>query len=223
MSAPASPLVTLTQPRSAAAEAFRTLRANLTFSAMEQPLATLLMTSAANEEAKGLVLANLAVSLAQGGRRTILVDADLRRPAQHTIFGLSNERGLTNLLNEGVSGSLPLADVGVDGLSVLPSGPLPSMPADLIGSRRMDEVIAALKPRADLVLFDAPPILAVSDAALLATKVDAALLVVSAGATQREHAQRAKELLEKIHVRLLGAVLANAPSASRGRLDGAYA
>lgn len=217
---PKSSLVTLANPRSSAAEAFRTLRTNLMFSGMEKPLHTLLVTSVAQDvepqAGKSVTVANLAVSMAQGGRRTILVDCDLRRPFLHTLFSLPNERGLTTLLLEGDLNRLPLAGVaGVENLAVLPSGPLPPSPADLLISRRMEEVIAALKSRADVVLFDAPPVTAVTDAALLASKLDGVLLVVNSGRTRRDDAQRAKELLEKIHVRLVGAVLTNAPSSHR--------
>ena len=104
----------------------------------------------------------------------------------------------------------PLAATDVEELWLLPAGPLPPNPADLLGSRRMEAVIATLKSLADIVLFDAPPVIAVTDAALLASKLDGALLVVSAGQTKRDHAQRAKELLQKINVRVVGAVLTNA-------------
>lgn len=215
-----SPLVALTQPRSAAAEAFRTLRTNILLSSLEQPLSTLLVTSVAQEEGKGVILANLAVSMAQGGRRTILVDCDLRRPSMHELFSISNERGLTTVLSNGEAAQPPLCEVGVENLSLLPSGPLPPSPADLLSSRRMEAAIAALQSRADIVLFGGPPVMAVTDAALLASKLDGVLLVVCAGATRRDHAQRAKELLEKIHVRLVGAVLTNARVDHR--IDGYY-
>jgi non-specific protein-tyrosine kinase len=208
---PATPnLVTLTDPRSPVAEAYRTLRTNLMFSSLDVPLTTLLVTSAAPEEGKSLTLANLAVTMAQGGRSTILVDCDLRRPRQHEIFGLPLEPGLSNAILDKVEAPA-LSPTAVEGLSLLPAGTLPPSPADLLGSRRMEALIANLKSRADFVLFDAPPVIAVTDAALLASKLDAALLVVSAGRTQREHAQRAKDLLEKIHVRIVGTVLTNAP------------
>lgn len=202
-------LITLTDPRSPLAEAYRTLRTNLMFSSLDKPLTTLLVTSAAPDEGKSLTLANLAVTMAQGGRSTILVDCDLRRPRQHEIFGVPAEPGLSNAILEKVEAPA-LAATSVDGLSLLPAGGLPPSPADLLGSRRMEALIANLKSRADFVLFDAPPVIAVTDAALLASKLDAALLVVSAGYTRREHAQRAKDLLEKIHVRIVGAVLTNA-------------
>jgi len=204
-------LITLTDPRSPAAEAFRTLRTNLIFSSLDRPLTTLLVTSAAPDEGKSVTLANLAVTMAQGGRKTILVDCDLRRPRQHEIFGAPDRPGLTSMILDpsGVD-EPPLAATSVEGLSLLPAGPLPPNPADLLSSRRMESLISSLKSRADIVLFDAPPIVAVTDAALLASKLDGVLLVVSAGQTKREHAQRAKELLERINVRLVGAVLTNA-------------
>ncbi len=202
-------LITLTDPRSPGAEAFRTLRTNLMFSSLDKPITTLLVTSPAPDEGKSITLANLAVTMAQGGRNTILVDCDLRRPHQHELFGVAQEPGLTTMLLENRD-EPPLAKTGVENLWLLPTGPLPPNPADLLGSRRMESLIAGLKSRADIVLFDAPPVLAVTDAALLASKLDGVLLVVSAGQTKREHAQRAKDLLEKINVRLVGAVLTNA-------------
>jgi len=205
-------LITLTDPRSPAAEAYRTLRTNLTFAALDKPIETLVVTSAAPDEGKSTVLANLAVTMAQGERRVILLDADLRRPGLHEIFGSANERGLTTMIVEETAlDDPPLIDVGVGNLWLVPSGPLPPNPADILGSRRMEEAIAALKARADVVLIDAPPVVAVTDAVVLGTKVDGVLLVVCAGRTRREHAQRARELLERVHVRIVGAVLNNAP------------
>jgi capsular exopolysaccharide synthesis family protein len=205
-------LITLTDTQSLAAEAYRTLRTNLTFAALDNPIETLVVTSAALGEDKSTVLANLAITMAQGERRTIVVDADLRRPSLHEIFGIANDRGLTTMIvEESALDDPPLINVGVDNLQLLPSGPLPPNPADLLGSRKMERVIAALKTRADVIFFDAPPVVAVTDAAVLGTKVDGVLLVVNAGRTRREHAERAKELLERVHVRIVGAVLNNTP------------
>jgi capsular exopolysaccharide synthesis family protein len=213
-------LITLTNPRSPAAEAYHTLRTNLTFAALDKPIETLVITSPAPDTSKSIVLANLGVTLAQGERRTVLVDADLRRPALHEIFGVTNERGLTTMfVEEEALEHPPLVEAGVQNLWLLPSGPLPPNPADLLGSRKMEQAIAALKARADIVLFDAPPVVAVTDAVMLGTKTDGVLLVVSAGRTRREHTQRAKELLERVHVRIVGAVLKDAP---RGVVLGGY-
>lgn len=206
-------LITLTHPRSQAAEAFRTLRTNLTFSSLENPLTTLLVTSPSDdgdvESGKSITLANLAVTFAQGGKKTILVDCDLRRPAQHELWNVKNDRGLSEFIQEG--GDPVLQSVGVEGLSLLTSGGMPPAPADLISSSKMEKAIATLKSKADIVLFDAPPVIAVTDAALLASKLDGVLLVISAGHTKRDHSAQAKELLEKIKVRIVGTVLTNAP------------
>jgi non-specific protein-tyrosine kinase len=203
-------LVTLQDPRSPAAEAYRTLRTNILFSALEKPIQTLIVTSPAPDEGKSETAANLAVAMAQAGHDTILVDADLRRPSQHTIWGIANEHGLASLMLEETA-DIPFQSVGIDHLAVLPSGPLPPNPADVLSTRRMDEVLELLKGRAEYVLFDAPPVLAVADTALLASKLDALLLVIKAGATRRDHAQRTKELLQRANIRIIGVALSNAP------------
>jgi len=201
-------LITLSDPRSPAAEAFRTLRTNIYFSSLDRSIHTLLVTSVAPSEGKSTTLANLAVAMAQGDKKTILVDSDLRRPTLHTVFGLNNDAGLTSLFMD-VKGPIEpaLNEVGVPNLQVLTSGPLPPNPAEVLGSQRMLDVIAALKNRADMVLFDAPPVVAVTDAAVLGTRVDGVLLVINAGHTRREHAKRAKTQLEKLNIRVVGVVL----------------
>ncbi|PJF42835.1 MAG: capsular biosynthesis protein [Candidatus Thermofonsia Clade 1 bacterium] len=205
-------LITLKDPRAAAAEAFRVLRTNIQFSALDQPIHTLLITSAAADDGKSVTAANLAVTMAQGGSRVILVDADLRRPAQHTLWKRPNDQGLTTaVLANAERESLPLQETAVDGLRLLTSGAPAPNPADLLGSKRLENLIAALKAQADYVIFDAPPVLAAADAPLLATKLDAVLLVLQAGSTRRDHAQRAKEALQRVNARIIGAALTNAP------------
>ena len=215
-------LITLTNPRSPVSEAYRTLRTNLQFFSLDEPIRTLVVTSPGTEEGKSTVLANLAVALAQGGKRVILADCDLRRPTQHTLFGLDNATGLTTMmLDEAAQSEPPLRETPVDGLRVLPTGPLPPNPAELLGSRRMKEALAALLGKADVLLFDAPPVLAVTDALVLAVQTDGVLLVVKAGGTRREHVQQAKERLERVNARIVGAVLNNAPADAM--LQGYYA
>ncbi|MGC8786023.1 MAG: CpsD/CapB family tyrosine-protein kinase [Anaerolineae bacterium] len=210
--APSDLLVTLSSPRSPVSEAYRTLRTNLQFVSLDKPLQTLLITSPGPEEGKSTLLANLAIAIAQGEKRAIMVDCDLRRPSLHKLFGLDHQRGLTTMmLDDKAMNDPPLQETGVPGLQLLASGPLPPSPPDLLGSQRMDRVLAILKERADIVLLDAPPVIAVSDAAILATKVDGVLLVVSAGQTRRDSVQAAKIRLEKVNARLIGAVLMNVP------------
>ena len=205
-------IVTLASPTSPAAEAYRALCVNLEFAAVDRSLRTLLVTSPGPHEGKSLALANLAVAMADRDRSVILVDADLRRPNQHQLFGISNEGGLSDMFRPGASnGQIPLQAVPGSTLRVLTSGPLPPIPSHLLAARRMDEVIAQLVGHADVVLFDAPPVVAVSDASLLASKVDGVLLVVKAGSTRRDHVRAAKDRLDKVNAWLLGSVLLNAP------------
>jgi len=204
-------LVTMLAPRSPVAEAYRTLRTNIQFSSLDVPLRTLLATSSGPDEGKSTTIANLAVAMAQAEQRVILVDCDLRRPVQHELFGLANRAGLTNLFLEEGDPQPLLQETPQPGLWVLTSGPLPPNPAELVGSRKMERIIEALKSSADIVLFDTPPVLAVTDAAVLATKLDAAILVVRAGKSKRDLARKARDTLLKVNARLLGVVLNDVP------------
>ena len=170
----------------------------------------MVVTSAAPEEGKSTTLANLAVTIAQAGKRVILVDCDLRRPSLSHLFDVRSTVGFTDAMrDDALMAKPPLQETCVPNLFLLTSGTLPPNPSELLASRRMSEMIAALQQHADMILFDAPPVIAVTDAAVLASKVDAVLLVVSAGRTKREHARQAKALLEKVNARLLGTVLTN--------------
>jgi capsular exopolysaccharide synthesis family protein len=210
MSEKLNELVSVSEPRSPISEAYRTLRTNLDFASLDLALKTLVVTSAGVGEGKSTTLANLAVVSAQAGRNVILVDSDLRRPTLHQVFDLGNDTGLTTvILDEKALAAPPLQDSGIEGLSVLTSGPQPPNPAELMGSKRMDELTAVLAERADQVFFDSPPVVAVTDAAVLATKVDGVLLVIGAGKTRREQARSAVRRLEQINARLVGTVLTN--------------
>ncbi len=202
-------LITRSNPRSPVAEAYRQLRTNIQFSSPDRPLKTLLVTSTHPEEGKSTILANLATTFAQTGNRVILVDCDLRRPSLHRIFGVRNSLGLTSaILDPGIK-EFPFVDGGVPNLRLLCSGPLPPNPSELLGSRRMSEIVEQLTADADYVLFDSPPVVVVTDAAILASKVDGVMLVVYAGRTRRELAKKAKALLDKVNANLLGVILNN--------------
>lgn len=203
-------LITLKDPRSPVSEAYRTLRTNLSFYSLDKPIRSLVVSSPMPDDGKSTTVANLAVTMAQGGRRTVLVDCDLRRPAVHTLFGLPAEPGLTNMILQENS-PLPLQKTTVENLWLLTSGPKPPNPADLLGSKMMDRLIESLLNQAEVILFDAPPILAVTDATVLGAKVDGVLLVVSAGKTRRDYAQRAKQILQTANVHIIGVALTNAP------------
>lgn len=202
-------LATLTAPTSPVAEAYRRLRVNLMSAGKGAPLCTVLVAAASPAKDKALVVANLAVAFAKVGKRVILVDCDLRHPAQHTLFGLGASTGVTTAVNAEQT-PLPLQATEVENLFLLASGPNVDVPSDLLASSAMGRLVQRLGGEADVVLFDAPPVTMATDAAELAAQVDGVLLTVTAGVTKREDAQRAKELLAQVGARLLGAALVNA-------------
>jgi non-specific protein-tyrosine kinase len=219
-----SGLVTIEAPRSAAAEAYRSLRTNLAFARRSDGPAALLVASPAAGEGKSTTLANLAVVLAQSGRRVIVADCDLRRPAQHALFGLPNGDGVSRLLATGAVEAPPLLPTQVDGLRLLPAGPPPPNPAELLDRPAAAALLAGLRADADVVLVDAPPLLAVTDAALLAARLDGVLLVLAAGKSRRDHAERARELLDRVGAETVGVVLTGVEPEGRlpyGLADGA--
>jgi polysaccharide biosynthesis transport protein len=205
---PSDRLVTLHQPRSPQAEAYRGIRTNLQYSSIDKPLQSLLITSSNPQEGKSLTSANLAIAFAQSGQRVILVDADLRRPFQHKIFSLPNKAGLTTaILDPSVPVSDVLQPVPVENLRVMTSGPLPPNPSEMVGSKRMENLIDTLRHEADIVIFDGAPVLAVTDSIVLGTRADGVLLVVESGHTRHIQAQRSKEAITKVGAPLLGVVL----------------
>ena len=218
-------LVVVADPYSPVAEAFRVLYTNIRFSSPDSPLRTILVTSPGVSEGKSITVANLAAAMAQAGLRVAVVDADLRHPRLHQLFGLDlhAEEGVGEQRGWGLSGSLlagctdgRLHSTQVEGLQVLPSGELPPNPAGLLGSQRMDELLDQLTHQVDVVLIDSPPVLPVADAALLAHSVDGVLLVLKASHTPRKAARQAAESLRQVGANLVGAVL-NAVPTPRGR------
>ena len=208
----ADAIITLKDPTSVAAEAYRTLRINLEFANVDEPLKTVLVAAASPDDDKEIVIANLAVTLADGGQNIILVDADLRHPRLHSLFGLNNTRGFTDMFrDEAAFKTPPLQTVPDTSLQVLASGPLPKIPSQILNAAKMAQVLAQLTAQADMVIFNAPPLTTVTDAALLASKVDGTLLVVKANVSKRDYVKEAKNRLEKVNARLVGAVLFNTP------------
>lgn len=201
-------LFLLEQPNSTSSEAIRLLRTNLEFAAASKPIASLAITSAGPGEGKTTVTANLAVSMAQAGFTTVIVDADLRRPTLHTVFGIRNDRGLTSLLTRPDQAWQWAAVSTISpNLMVIPSGPVPPNPSDLLSSDALGKLVETLSQHADIVLFDTPPILAVSDPLVIATHVDSVMMVSRAGRTRIDAAKRAVESLPRENVRLVGMVL----------------
>ena len=205
---PAQRLVTALAPRSPVSEAYRALRTNLQFGNLGKPLRRLLVTSGNVTEGKSMTVANLAIVLAQAGKQVIAVDTDLRRPTLHRYFGLLNHRGVTTALLDGQTRvDEHLQTTAIENLRFMASGPLPPNPAELLGSQLMSEVLEKLAAQADVLILDSPPVLSVTDAAILSRQVDGTLLVIDAGTTRREAVVRSLETLRSVGAHLLGTVL----------------
>lgn len=202
-----NPLVALTSPRAPYVEAYRNLRTNLQFSMLVDSAAALVVSSAEPGEGKSTTVANLATVMAQMDKRVILVDTDLRRPTQHHIFNVPPEPGLTDVFLNELTLEQAITKTAVPNLDVLTAGKLPPNPAELIESPWMEKLIAILKTQYDVVLFDSPPVLPVTDAALLASKTKHLLWVVSAGKTRSDTLRRAREALKQVDAKILGVVL----------------
>jgi capsular exopolysaccharide synthesis family protein len=200
-------LITEADPRAPASEAYRTLRTNIQFASLDQPYRSIVVTSASRGEGKTTTAANFAVVCAQAGSRVCLVDADLRRPMLHRLFGLENGQGLTDAVLEGVPFARVARPTRVPHLSVIPSGALPPNPAELVGSRRMRELLTGAAADFDLVLLDSPPVVPVSDPVALAAQCDGVVLVVRASGIPHEVVRRAAEQIEAVKGRILGVVL----------------
>ncbi|MDQ6927036.1 MAG: polysaccharide biosynthesis tyrosine autokinase [Actinomycetota bacterium] len=201
-------VVSLTDPRSPASEAYRTLRTSIQFMSLERPVRTMQITSPSAEEGKSTTIANLGVAIARAGQRVVILDCDLRRPRMHEFFGLDKSVGFTSVLLGKVPLSAALQPVpNQSRLSILASGPPPPNPSELLSSSRTVEVLTSLQAEADIVLIDCPPLLPVTDALVVSGRVDATLVVCVAGSTSRKEATRAIELLRQVDAPLVGTVL----------------
>lgn len=198
-----------------AAEAIRQLRTNLRFVGVDEPPRSIAFTSSNPGEGKSTVLSNLALAIAASGRNVVLIDADLRRPRQAKLFGVSNRVGLSEVLVSEAELDDTIREVGDHGLLFLASGRTPPNPSELLGSDRMRELIAELS-KTHLVLIDAPPVLPVTDSTLLANAVDGTVLVVWHGKTRKDHLEVAAEMLSAVNARMLGVVVNGVPASGIG-------
>jgi succinoglycan biosynthesis transport protein ExoP len=213
-------LITTQGPYSPVSEAYRLVRTNVQYMAVDQPAKSIVVTSPNPGEGKSITTANLGVIMAQANLRTIIVDTDLRQPVLHKIFRVPNLEGVTDLLR------LPkleiadqLKDTGIENLKIVTSGPLPPNSAEILGSQRMAELAQRLKEMADVIIFDSSPILAVTDATVLSNRVDGVILVTQAKRTRRDAAKQAIKRLNQVGANILGGVL----NQVSGRGDNYYA
>jgi capsular exopolysaccharide synthesis family protein len=204
-------LVTVLEPKSAASEAYRTLRTNLLYALVDNPPKVIVLTSPGPGEGKSTTCANLGVVLAQAGREVLIVDCDLRKPVMHKFFGLRNLYGIVDVLVQEREVQRVWAEPveGLKGLKVVPVGRIPPNPTEMLGTRRFSELLASLREQFDYVLVDAPPIGPVSDPTILAIQGDGVLLVSDAQKTRKESVRHAMRSLRAVGANVLGTVMNN--------------
>lgn len=202
-------LITAIDPRSPISESYRSLRTNIDFSAIDEKMQVIMVTSAGPGEGKSTTIGNLAVAYAQADRRVVLIDADLRKPTEHHTFQVTNRVGLSSILSQQSDVENALQQSSIPNLYVIPSGPIPPNPAEMVASKRMSALIEDLRSRFDIILIDSPPLLAVTDAQLLSTRCDGVVMVMDQGKVKKEFALKAKANLDKVGAKILGVVLNN--------------
>lgn len=200
-------LITHFAPKSPISEQFRTIRTNLQFASVDKPIKSLTVTSTAPGEGKSTNAANLAIVLAQQGHEVLIIDADMRKPTGHYTFQVENTAGLTNILTKQAEASDVIKKTFIDQVSILTCGPIPPNPAELLGAKRMDWLLQEMLKQYDYIIIDSPPVLAVTDAQVLANKTDATILVTSSGKTETDAAVKSKDLLERAGAKLAGVIL----------------
>lgn len=202
-------MITSINPKSIISEQFRTIRTNINFSLQSRELKTLLFTSSSVGEGKSTSAVNVAIVFAQEGKKVLLVDTDLRKPTLHYTFTMPNTSGLTNFLTGHWHLNEVVKETKIAGLHLILSGPIPPNPAELLSLDSMDLFFSEVSKKYDLIIFDAPPVLSVSDAQILANKCDGTILVISSGLTNKENAVKAKEVLQASNATMIGTILNN--------------
>jgi len=201
------PLIAEHNPRSPVSEAYRTLRTNIEFSSVDRSISVIMVTSAQSGEGKTTTLANLAVTFAHEGKRVLMIDTDLRKPSLHLAFRQSNRSGLTDVLAQKTDLEQAIRQTSVERLFLLPAGPVPPNPVEMLVSNRMKQLMELCRNEFDIVLVDTPPAYALTDAQVVSSLCDGVLLVVQAGRTKRQMVLKAKANLKRVGANLLGVVL----------------
>lgn len=204
-------LIVNNNPKSPITEAYKSLRTNIQFANVDGDVKTLIFTSATSSEGKTTTLSNVALTLADLGYKVLVMDCDLRKPRIHRVFEISNAEGLTDMLLSGKDYRSYLAKDLYSNLDVLPSGKIPTNPSEILSSEKMKNFTEKLKEDYDYILIDTPPLLPVTDAAIVASYIDGVILVCASGVIEIEGAKKAKDSLEKVKANVLGVVLNKVP------------
>ncbi|CAM4240613.1 CpsD/CapB family tyrosine-protein kinase [Lacicoccus alkaliphilus] len=202
-------LIVEKEPKSPISEQFRTIRTNIMYSSIDREIKTVVFTSASPGAGKSTTAANLAIAYAQSGKRTLLVDADLRRPTTHYTFEVGNQRGLSTVIVNDMPAGDVVKQTDIENLEILTSGPIPPNPSELLSSRKMNLLLRTFAMDYDMVIIDTPPLLAVTDAQVLSKVVDGVVLVTNVEENNKERLHDAKTLLEKADANILGVVMNN--------------
>ncbi|MEZ2457729.1 CpsD/CapB family tyrosine-protein kinase [Salinicoccus roseus] len=197
------------QPKSPVSEQFRTVRTNIMYSNIDKEIKTVLVTSATPGAGKSTTAANLAVAYAQSGKRTVLIDADLRRPTTHYTFEVTNQRGMSTAIVQDVPVENIVKETEVENLDIITSGPIPPNPSELLSSNKMIHMLKTFYMHYDMVIIDSPPLLAVTDAQVLSKIADGTVLVTNVAENNRDKLREAKDLLDKADANILGVVMNN--------------
>ncbi len=209
-------LITKINPKSPISEQYRTIRTNVQFSDVDKDIKSLLITSSEPEAGKSMTAANLAIVYGQQGIKTLLIDADMRKPTMHYTFRLENLTGLSNALVDNTSFETVAISSDVENLDIIPSGPIPPNPSELLASNRFKELYEEAYEVYDMIIVDTPPIIAVTDAQIVANMLDGVIIVARSGQTEVEHLKQSVQLIEKVQGNLLGTVLNDVEKVNSG-------
>ncbi len=213
----------LSNPKSRVAEAVKTIRTNLEFSAVDEIQKKIMITSTSPAEGKSFVTASLAQSYAMSGKKVLIIDCDMRRGRQYEIFGVSNNRGLSNILISDLEGArIETIKTKLKNVFLLPGGTIPPNPSELLESQKMTEVIHMLEDEYDVLLFDCPPVIGLSDALIVTKYVDSTVIVATYKVTPKELLKKTVKALEGVNAKISGVIFNKVPTASNGYYNRYY-
>ncbi|MGV2927996.1 CpsD/CapB family tyrosine-protein kinase [Macrococcus capreoli] len=208
-------LITHEYPKSTISEQYRMIRSNIDFSTVDKTIRTIVVTSAAPSAGKSTSAANIAITYAQADKKVLLIDGDLRKPTVHYTFETNNVIGLSSLITKQAEYNQAIKKTEIENLDIITSGPIPPNPSELLGSNNMEQIIKELLVNYDVIIIDTPPVLAVTDAAILSQITDGTILVTNVANNNRNHLIKTKDILVKANANILGIILNNVKNSDK--------